>query len=188
MDNWEDLLNTAIIGTQNNPPPQGSDANDSAEQSLLKQLALASIMRRAGSISAQGKPPTETDTPLPETLPKCSLVAMGWLRRTAESTVTRVLAMEWFLLIASRQKRIPHTDLHYVLNLSNKTADYAPYIVPVMGERGKWLVSRSDTYPHLKQQELWTGEAAALQVPAIDPANTYLINQREQMLKDLAYE
>jgi hypothetical protein len=189
MKPWSELLTQMMLGTQNANMPAGEFAGLAPEQALLKQLGLAGAYRRAGYVARAAKSLPEANPAPPERLPACSLNAVDWLRRVEGYSYTQALALDWFLFMHGRGKRVPHSALPYLLELSNRHATWGPYIVPVLGERGRWMVERSDAYPHLRLPELWMeGELPPLNKAEFDPNNKMLIDLRNQMMEGLAHE
>lgn len=189
MKHWQELLDTFMLGTRDIVATAQTDDSISSEQMLLKQLALTGTFRRAGYTAKSSKTPLKLDPAPPETLPACSIKAIDWLQRVAGSAYTRELALDWFLFMRKHGKRVPHTALPYVLTLAAQHKTWAPYIVPVLGERGRWMVSRSTSYAALQQPELWqASEHAALKAAEIDPENKMLTELHTQMMEGLAHE
>lgn len=186
MTDWNALMDAAIIGTRGSKleTPSGM----TPEAALLRRLALASAQRRAGYVAGTAKPRAAIEPPPPEVLPVCSEQELTWLTIINTAHLSPLIP-EWCLLIVQRGKRVPHRMLPYVLKIAANHRETAPYIAQVIGERGKWMVDRSDGHNTLK---------AALALPALPTAPPdlpldsrgvvlqYLDDQREQMLKDLS--
>ena len=99
------------------------------------------------------------------------------------------LVLEWFTIIAAKGKRLPHIDLYVKMGWSNHYPHLSPYIARVIGERGRWLVQRTNKYPHLAQTALWNeDELPPLEVPAIPEDAKKLHEFRNQLLEDLKDE
>ena len=189
MKHWLELLDTLMLGTRDSAATAQTDEGVSPEQMLLRQLALAGTFRRAGYIAKPVKTPLKIDPAPPETLPACSLKSIDWLQRVAGNAFTRELAFDWFLFMRAHGKRVPHAALPYILNLAVQHKTWPPYIVPLLGERGRWMVERSTSYAVLQQPELWQdSERAALKAAEIDPENKMLTELHAQMMEGLAHE
>ncbi|MBC7811053.1 MAG: hypothetical protein H7175_07905 [Burkholderiales bacterium] len=190
MYNWHELMDDLIMGTQGSAAPHDEFPGLTAEAALLKQMALAGAARRAGFVAASVKkmPNVEIEPAPPETLRACSRYAISWLKRAnAFDKTHRVFTPIWFLTIAAKHRRVLHPALPYVMGLTMGHSELAPYIVPVLGARGRWLVERSEGHAVLKQAELWTGDQAPLMRPEI-PKYPNWIEFHEQMMEGLADE
>lgn len=191
MRSWPELIDTLMLGTRESLPP--GDSRNSPEHVLLSDIALAYACRRAGFAESRAKTLPEIDPAPPETLPACSLAAVESLHRITAAPYTRELARDWFLYIRARGKRVPHTALPFVLSLATQFPDFAPYVVPVLGARGRWIVERTKAYEALLQPTLWNADAGAdLRGAALPEDNawlsaTYQIT-RDEMMKGLAHE
>ncbi len=186
MTDWNALIDAVIIGT--GASRLDTPAGMTPESALLRRLALAGAQRRAGYIAQTAKPRQPAETPPPETLPACSENELSWLTVVNTGHLSALIP-DWCLIIAGKGKRVPHRSLPYVLNIARSYRDSAPYIAQVIGERGKWLVARSDGYEALK---------AALALPELPTARPvlppdmevtvqrYLDEYREQMLQGLS--
>jgi hypothetical protein len=114
---------------------------------------------------------------------------MDWLKKLERTSYAHELIRDWCLLIVKRQKRVPHAALPYVLNLASNQQKWIPYLLPLVGERGHWLIDRTESYAALRQPELWSGEMTLDLKPAeIAEDNKILITLRSQMMEGLAHE
>jgi hypothetical protein len=189
MNTWSELVDQAMLGTQGTPAPTGEWASYSPEQVLLKQIALVGAARRAGLVTQAVRSMPVIDPAPSESLLPCSAFAIDWLKKLDRTAYARELIRDWCLFIIKRRKRVPHTALPYVLTLSTAQPQWAPYLLPLVGERGRWLVDRTEAYVVLRQSELWSGEAALDLKPAeIAEDNNILITLRNQMMEGLAHE
>lgn len=170
----------AMLGTQS------TDQGTFAEQATLKQLAMASAARRAGFIAQKSTPPTADPAPK-ETLKTCSLTEMQWLHKLEHSYFGKELVRNWCIEMINRKKRVPHTALPRILALINNNKDWAAYLLPLIGERGCWLIERSDTYEKFRQTPLWTGEDAPELTPAEKP-NEQVSKLLAEMMEGIAHE
>jgi uncharacterized protein DUF5691 len=189
MNTWSELMDQAMVGTQNAPMPFGERASYSPEQVLLKQIALVGAVRRAGLVTQAVRSIPTIDPAPPEKLFPCSAFALDWLKKVDRTTYARELIRDWCLFIIKRRKRVPHTALPYVLNLAATQQQWTPYLLPLVGERGRWLIDRNEAYVTLRQAELWSDEGALDLKPAeIAEDNMILITLRNQMMEGLAHE
>lgn len=189
MSTWAELMDQVMLGTHNAPPPEGEWAGHRAEQALLKQFALAGIARQAGFVAETVRTLPIIDPAPLETLAPCSAAAIDRLRKLERTSYARELIRDWALEIRKRGKRVPHTALPAVLNLALSREELPPYLLPLVGERGRWMIDRVDTYAALRQPEFWSEETAAGLKPAeIAAENKMLIELRNQMIEGLSHE
>jgi hypothetical protein len=189
MTQSSELLNQLMLGTQGSAAPSGDFAHFTPEQALLKQLALWGHTRRAGFVAKTAKSMPQIDPAPAETHSPCSLRAIDWLQLVESKASTRELAFDWFIFIKGRGKRVPLISLSYVLELSNRYSEWTPYIAPVIGERGKWIVQKTEFYPRLRQQELWLeAERPVLNPTKIDPKDANILEMHTRMMEELARE
>ncbi len=189
MSTWTELIDQAMLGTQDIPMTTGEWAGHTPEEALLKQFALVGTARRAGLMAQAVRSMPAIDPAPPESLLPCSALALDWLKKVERAAYARELIRDWCLVMIERRKRVPHTALPYVLNLANTQPQWVPYLLPLVGERGRWLIDRTETYVALRQTELWSGEAFLELKPAdIADDNKMLIELRSQMMEGLAHE
>lgn len=189
MTTWAELIDQVMLGTRGAAMPSGEWEGNTPEQALLKQFALAGAARRAGLVTQAVRTMPTIDPAPPENRPACSAIALEWLKKVERINYARELIRDWCLFIARRQKRVPHTALPYVLNIATTQAQWAPYLMPLVGERGRWLIDRNEAYAALRQLELWSGELASELKPAeIAEDNKILLELRSQMMEGLVHE
>jgi hypothetical protein len=186
IPNWYECLDQLVGGTQGTAiAPDGL----SAETALLHQLSLADVARRAGYVLEKVELPTMPPPAPDEILPACSQRAMECLTDLSrERGSIIVVMMEWFIIVASKGKRLPHSHLSYYLSFCKGDSHWIPYVAPVIGERGRWIVKNSTTYiamkAYLKKLELWEGKDLPLvEAPPITPEIAYLEKFRAQLLE-----
>jgi len=160
---WEELLSTALVGTERRPVPElpGEGALGAAlgrTGGVLDAAAVLTAYRRAGA-----RPVTGIDTPEPapaETQPVVSPLAaqrIGWLlsgdgsRTESERTA---LVDEWLTLAAARGYRVPPELLPDLLDAGRRRASLRPLLAAVGGRRGEWLAGCRPDWAYLR------GEAA----------------------------
>jgi hypothetical protein len=187
MKTWAELMDQAMLGIQ--VTPSGEGGSYSSEQVLLKQIALAGAARRAGLVTQVVRSlPTIDPAPSEKLLP-CSTFALDWLKKVDRTTYARELIRDWCLFIIKRRKRVPHTALPYVLNLAVTQQQWACYLMPLVGARGRWLIERNEAYTALRQTELWSDKMTSeLKTAEIAEDNKILITLRNQMMEGLTYE
>jgi hypothetical protein len=150
MSLWQDLLTTAVVGSERRPPtlPAAGDAvgdllsgldRSDAEGTLLGAVAALSVYRRAG------RSPEPMAQPLPEPcvpddLPACSPVA-GRHLAVILSGERRDVLPEWLNALAAAGKRVIDERLPDLLDLGWRDAALRPAIEAVLGARGRWLAA-----------------------------------------------
>lgn len=189
MKTWAELMDQAMLGTQGTPVTLEKEPSYSAEQVLLKQIALVGAARRAGLVTQAVRSLPVIDPAPQEKLFPCSNFALDWLKKVDRTSYARELIRDWCLFIIKRRKRVPHTALPYVLNLAATQQQWAPYLLPLVGERGRWLIEHNEAYAALRQAEIWSDKVTLeLKSAEIAEDNKILINLRNQMMEGIAHE
>jgi hypothetical protein len=182
-------MDQAMIGTRNAPQSQGEWAGYSPEHALLKQFAMAGPARRAGLMAQAVRAMPQPDPAPPEHLSACSPTAIDWLMKVGRSPTTQELLRDWSLTLIARRKRVPHAALPQVLNMIKFAPWWAPYMLPLVGERGRWLIARTEAYAKLRDPLAESDRGLSPLTPTeINPKNTTLIDLHKQMMERLAYE
>jgi hypothetical protein len=180
MTTWETLLTTALLGTERRavqispdaPVPLHQLETNDAEHLLLAAAGMMAVYRRAGytaQTDSRALPEPATD----ETLAACSIRAANrLLRLLAQPHKYRLLSGEWLMVVAHKGKRIPHHCLPGVIQQATRDNALLPLVIPVLGERGKWLAAKNPEWGKFLQTSfddissswrhvLYSGEAAA---------------------------
>lgn len=147
----KDLLTAAVLGTQTNQiadSPMLSSmmiehANEQSEHHVLQVAGSLSLQRRAGWI------PSKTLHPLPppseiDERPPISPIAMMHLQMMQKGTFKRALP-EWLREIAASGKRVPAEAVVMMLELGRKNNKLRQLMIPILGERGKWLAEQTQS-------------------------------------------
>ena len=185
---WQDILKTAIIGTERNALalPARNDAlgtvlatldTNSRESSLLSAAATMALYERAGQV------PTKDSQPLPvpaeaDDVPCCNARAAQHLSLMLSGEYKDVLP-EWFAALATANKRVPDESLPALLALGKTNKSLRDAIRKVIGKRGLWLARQNFDWDYivtsLDESHWQTGTrntrlALLQQLRATDPA------------------
>ncbi|MGW6582480.1 DUF5691 domain-containing protein [Streptomyces globisporus] len=148
---WEELVTSALLGTDRRPPaPRGGPVPADAPAALLDAAALHTVRRRAGLLPAvpEARPEPAAPDPRPA-LPEAARHRLAHLladrsapsgggRRGAAPDLTELIP-QW-LAIANRQGfRAPAALLPPLLDAARARTDLRPQTLAFAGPRGMWL-------------------------------------------------
>ncbi|MGW6715596.1 MULTISPECIES: DUF5691 domain-containing protein [Streptomyces] len=148
---WEELVTSALLGTDRRPPaPRGGPVPADAPAALLDAAALHTVRRRAGLLPAvpEARPEPAAPDPRPA-LPEAARHRLAHLladrsapsgggRRGAAPDLTELIP-QW-LAIANRQGfRAPAALLPPLLDAARARTDLRPQALAFAGPRGMWL-------------------------------------------------
>jgi hypothetical protein len=154
MELWNELVKTALLGTQRQRPPQsaGDDALGatlsklggaaSPDAALLGMAAAVITYQRAGWV------PSAEDT---EKLPQpCDRKDLPQPSERAAQALYRVLGgerkellREWLSAASSAGKRVPDLALPQLLEIGAAKPELRDVIALVLGRRGQWLAAQN---------------------------------------------
>ncbi|MGI0492593.1 DUF5691 domain-containing protein [Alkalinema pantanalense CENA528] len=152
---WQTLVAAALIGTDRQTPPELVDS--SAIGQFLTQLPPApqevALLQQAAALTLYGKAgqkPTQLNAPAPiacdlADLPPAPPSTLSYLHQTIRGDRPAFLP-ECLSLVARAGWRIPDRLLPALLDRGAKQSELQPVILPVLGQRGRWLA---------QQQEIW---------------------------------
>ena len=167
MTLWQDITTAALLGTERQPftPPAAPGELGAllarlpadSEAALLGAAAASSLARRAGTLPPVSDAPLPSPCP-PETLPVCGpRVAQG---------VALVLggrhreALPEMLAALARIGRItPISLLPDLLKQGRQATELRAAILPVLGNRGRWLAAQNREWAWADQLILETAES-----------------------------
>ncbi|MDA2812724.1 DUF5691 domain-containing protein [Nocardiopsis sp. RSe5-2] len=165
---WDELVAAALVGTARaGVPGGGDDASDHPALVLLDRAALALIRDRAGV-----RPTTATPVPPApgESSPWASPAAGSALDVLLDRDDPELIA-EWLELARARDLTAPPPSLPALLDAGARHRVLRTAIVPVAGERGRWLASISpawsfllDSWPpeeRVPSADRWAAEGSA---------------------------
>lgn len=144
-----EIITTATLGTSQRPLSQFSTENPllddlltslKPEEKLLTATAVLAIQQRAGWL------PEKDTRSLPEPAPKDETKPVG------ARAVRHLMVMlknhywealpEWLTEMAKAGKHVPEESLPLLLDAGRTRHQYRKLILPVLGNRGRWLVEQ----------------------------------------------
>ncbi|WLQ35804.1 DUF5691 domain-containing protein [Streptomyces castrisilvae] len=149
---WEDLVTSALLGTDRRPPGGASGAGpDGAASALLDAAALHTVRRRAGLLPAAASPrpapaPDDPRPPLPEAArgrlaqllaDRAAAGGSGGRRGTAPDLTE--LIPQWLATANLHGYRAPDSALPALLDAARARTDLRPQALEFAGPRGLWL-------------------------------------------------
>ncbi|MFE7624322.1 DUF5691 domain-containing protein [Streptomyces sp. NPDC057509] len=149
---WEDLVTSALLGTDRHPPGGASGAGpDGAASALLDAAALHTVRRRAGLLPAAASPrpapaPEDPRPPLPEAArgrlaqllaDRAAAGGSGGRRGTAPDLTE--LIPQWLATAGLHGYRAPDSALPALLDAARARTDLRPQALEFAGPRGLWL-------------------------------------------------
>ncbi|MGV9316614.1 DUF5691 domain-containing protein [Streptomyces sp. NPDC003691] len=152
---WEELVTSALLGTDRRPPPPEVTAAATAgggepAAALLSAAAVLTVRRRAGLLAA---PPAERPEPVPAdtrpALPEAAHRRLGQLladraapssggRRGTAPDLTELLP-QWLATANGHGYRAPAALLPALLDAARARADLRPQALAFAGGHGLWL-------------------------------------------------
>lgn len=152
MNIWQDLVKTAVVGTQRQQMKNFSqenqlgevlsrlDSNDK-EGSLLSAAGAIYLYQKAGKLAAIDNKKTLETCDLDD-LPYCSQLSEQHLGMILSGGDSRALP-EWLKLLAEAKKVISPKYLPELLALGKRNNHLRKDILPVLGKRGFWLAAQN---------------------------------------------
>jgi hypothetical protein len=184
MNDWDELVAAALIGTERRPVPSvtvpglpcepekpaGAELPQDDAARLLDRAALLTVARRAGQRPGRAEPltPVAAD-PRPE-------VSLPAVRRLAwivdEERGQRDMLPEWLTAVAARHQVAPAHLLPALLDQVRPRPELHATVAAVAGLRGRWLAALNPAWSYLLAQPdaATPAEPASASDPAADPA------------------
>lgn len=154
---WQAVLSAALIGTERKPFTPGAApgqlgqllaqlSDRSMEAALLEAAAAISLHQRVGQQPEQhqGLSPAPCS---PDERPCCSAQAARLLEQMLQGKYPQALP-EWLDLAARRGQRVAEMQLPQLLNLGRQNRDLRASILPVLGQRGRWLAAQNSDWSY----------------------------------------
>jgi hypothetical protein len=173
MQTWEEMVKTALLGTERQAPPlQSGDTllqpllsqfnAEDRERALLGVAGALTLARRAGYLPA---PVTELQATTAEAtdLPICREEAANDLPALMDGEYESLLS-EWLELVAAQGQRVPERWLPALLDKGARNKELRSHISPVLGNRGRWLATQNPAWQYGLQRTLF--EADGTEIPA----------------------
>lgn len=148
---WEELVTSALLGTDRRPPPMGTGPAD-GPSALLDAAALHTVRRRAALLPATGATvpvaaPPDPRPPLPAAARRrlAQLLAdrsapPGGGRRGAAPDLTELIP-QWLVSAGARGFRAPAELVPALLDAARARTDLRPHALAFAGPRGLWLAA-----------------------------------------------
>lgn len=154
---WADIIAQMTIGTE------AANAPD-----LLRQVALAATYRRAGMVTPVAKTPLDLKPAPPETLRAFALRDAGLILAYERQMPISLLIPLWLTLLFRKHKRVPHSFLPQFLAMGKTSPHLIPYLLRVLGERGRWMIEGDEDYAYLRQPVLFPEDDDTLIAKSLD--------------------
>jgi hypothetical protein len=187
MTVWNKVVKTALLGTNRANLP--TFASDIPLGKLLNQIpqeedasALLSIAGAMALHSQTGWQPPHAPLPptaatQPAELPLCPSHISGQLNSLLEGSQTALLP-ELFEALAQSKHRVADTVLPNLLQKGAKSVILRPYILKIIGRRGRWLAEQNRNWHYASPRiESWAG--------LLDEWQTAVPIKRQALLRQL---
>ncbi|MFG3392099.1 MULTISPECIES: DUF5691 domain-containing protein [Streptomyces] len=148
---WEELVTSALLGTDRRPPAsRGGPVPADAPAALLDAAALHTVRRRAGLLPAVAEARPEPAAPDPRpALPEAARHRLAHLladrsapsgggRRGTAPDLTELIP-QWLAIANRRGFRAPAALLPPLLDAARARTDLRPQALAFAGPRGRWL-------------------------------------------------
>ena len=162
MNFWQELVKTAIVGTERQKlkltPPDNQlgevlshlDINDN-EGYLLSAAGTISLYQKAGKLPRNTKQPQLKPCEQND-LPCCTQLAGHHLSMMLAGEYADILP-EWLRLANKLGIRVPSQYLPDVLTLGKKKQELRAVILPVLGKRGLWLAAQNPEWNYVVSED-----------------------------------
>ena len=145
MNQWSDLLATALVGTDRRP--------GIAAAALLDRAAAWSVYRRAGTRPIHGlvspAPAPAEDDPVVRNAAAHRLAILADPDIFGDATIRLALLAEWLTEAARRGWRAPPELLPDLLDLGRRQRELRPLIVAAGGARLGWLAQQNPEWTYI---------------------------------------
>ncbi len=177
MKIWQDILTTALVGTERKtltpiaPTNQLSELlsqlnYNNPEGALLSATAIISLYQKAGQIPVTDNQPLPTPCQTDNNL-NCSPLSAQHLKVMLLKERQQLLP-EWLAAAAAAKKQVPAYYLPELLELGRNSLNLRLAIMPVLGKRGRWLAAQNPEWDYVVGEDIevtWeTGSNAARQL------------------------
>ena len=145
---WRELVTCALLGTERQAPSVTGDEDalgqvlgrldeGDREGTLLRAAGVMALWRRAGQQLADDpqSPPPPCE---PDAVPTCGRLARQHLALLLQGQASELLP-EWLEVLGATGRRVPEEWLPALLDVGAKQTALRPALLPVLGQRGRWL-------------------------------------------------
>lgn len=165
MEGWKDIVKAALVGTASGSQlaphlkepldALGIPIDTDAEQEvrLLEMMAAYSSFRKSGWQVEQKKEDLPYEKAPEDLLKSCSPKAANYLAQILKSNQEEI-AVEWLRVMQEQQKRVPEELLPDLLAFGAMHKSIQAFILPVLGQRGKWLAQFNARWKYAQGLEM----------------------------------
>ncbi|MCP2729926.1 DUF5691 domain-containing protein [Limnofasciculus baicalensis] len=177
MKIWQDILTTALVGTERKiltPIPSTDQLSQLLSQlnykdpegTLLSAAAIISLYQKAGQIPVTDNQPLPTPCQT-DNNSNCSPLSAQYLKVMLLKERQQLLP-EWLAAAATARKQVPAYYLPELLELGRTSPHLRLAIMSVLGKRGRWLAGQNPKWDYVVGEDIeitWkTGSSAARQL------------------------
>lgn len=164
---WQDLVTCVLLGTERQAPDLQSGAealgqllsrleSEDREGVLLRAAGVMALWRRAGGLIQRDERPLPSSC-APDAAPVCGSLASQHLALLLQSHFAELLP-EWLTMLGAAGRRVPEEWLPALLDLGARRAELRSALLPVLGQRGRWLAQYNDDWSYASEandETLW---------------------------------
>jgi Family of unknown function (DUF5691) len=173
MNTWETLVASALVGTSRQEPsidlthPALSDysaqiQSQSATQQILSAAGLIATYQTVGKSAEPASSPLLPSAAV-DSLPCCSKLTTQHLSAILNESRYEPILPELLQLLAQAQQTVPPDFLPLLLNLGKRDRNLRPLILPILGDRGQWLVRQNPDWEYALGAAIKSPDLAQLQ-------------------------
>ena len=154
---WRELVTCALLGTERQARPLPATKTrwgrylagwmrTTAKGALLRAAGVVALWRRAGRRLADDpqSPPPPCE---PDAAPGCGRLARQHLALLLQGHDSELLP-EWLEALGATGRRVPEEWLPALLDAGAKQTALRPALLPVLGQRGRWLARHNSDWSY----------------------------------------
>ena len=158
MSAWDEVLASALVGTERRPPPTGAlaslglDVDSSglgADHALLAAAGALGAWRRAGFVprsDVELPPPAPADARRPASAAAAQILELLVKGGVSLPCTPRPLVEQWLRCADAGGWAVPERLLPDVLDLAVLDADLRTVVLAGVGARGRWLAAQHEPW------------------------------------------
>jgi hypothetical protein len=200
LQEWQEIVKTALVGTERAPLPALGGAGDiggllgrlngsDRERSLLRAAAVLACCRRAGSRIPTGEAAVDATTTgasgmgvSEEDLPRIGMAQLRNLDLMLSGKFGEALP-DWLTAVGTRGRRVPEERLPELLEKGRHKSELRAGITSVIGRRGHWLAALRPEWKYATQHNLFDNAAIVEAPPDREEARRrWAVGTREERL------